>query len=356
MFDENNISVKKELLNELKLEDTDRDDSLITSCKPLYQSGRFWTSVLVFIAVPSFIGFAFAIDRQKNVETLYPAQEVEERISIDKPSGPNLAPRDSTVLQASGFITPRRYATVASKFTAKIKKIVVEEGDYVNKGDPLAYLEDSDARSELEYAEAQQTTLKAVSEQHLALLKESSIQLNRIKKLIEKELISEAQYDEVVAQYEAQNARYKASLAEVESSKSRVSLQKQLLSDMVIRAPFGGVVVDKNAQPGEIISPVSSAGGFTRTGICSIVDMSSLEIEVDINELYVSKVQPGQPVEASLRAYPDWSLKGKVITIVPTADRQKATVRVRISLLEKDPRIMPDMGVKVSFLDHKNAG
>jgi len=122
------------------------------------------------------------------------------------------------------------------------------------------------------------------------------------------------------------------------------------LDNTVIRAPFTGVVTVKAAQPGEMISPVSAGGGFTRTGIGTIVDMDSLEVQVDVNEAFIQRVRPGQQVEATLNAYPDWRIPAEVIAIIPTADRSRATVRVRIALLERDARIVPDMGVRVAFL------
>jgi RND family efflux transporter MFP subunit len=129
-----------------------------------------------------------------------------------------------------------------------------------------------------------------------------------------------------------------------------LDVQRRQLDDMRILAPFAGVVIDKAAQPGEMISPVSAGGGFTRTGICTIVDMDSLEVEVDVNESYINRVSAGQPVLATLNSYPDWKIPAEVITIIPSADRNRATVRVRIRLLERDQRILPDMGVKVAFL------
>ena len=128
-----------------------------------------------------------------------------------------------------------------------------------------------------------------------------------------------------------------------------VALWQQQMDDMIIRAPFDGVVTTKDAQPGEMISPVSAGGGFTRTGIGTIVDMDSLEIEIDVNESYINRVEPGQPVEATLDAYPDWKIPCKVIAIIPTADRQKSTVKVRVGFDQLDPRILPDMSVKVAF-------
>jgi RND family efflux transporter MFP subunit len=130
----------------------------------------------------------------------------------------------------------------------------------------------------------------------------------------------------------------------------QVALRQSDLDDTVIRAPFAGVALSKDAQPGEMVSPVSAGGGFTRTGISTIVDMSSLEIEVDVNESFINRVTPGQKVEATLDAYPDWRIPAHVITIVPTADRQRATVLVRIAFEQLDPRILPDMGVKVAFM------
>jgi len=127
------------------------------------------------------------------------------------------------------------------------------------------------------------------------------------------------------------------------------------MADMVIRAPFSGVALSKDAQPGEMVSPVSAGGGFTRTGISTIVDMRSLEIEVDVNESYINRVTARQPVTAVLDAYPDFEIPAKVIAVVPTADRQKATVLVRIGFNQLDPRILPDMGVKVTFLREEAA-
>jgi RND family efflux transporter MFP subunit len=121
---------------------------------------------------------------------------------------------------------------------------------------------------------------------------------------------------------------------------------------MIIRAPFDGVITTKDAQPGEMISPVSAGGGFTRTGIGTIVDMTSLEIEIDVNESYINRVEPSQPVEATLDAYPNWKIPCKVIAIIPTANRDKSTVKVRVGFDQLDPRILPDMSVKVAFRDN----
>ncbi len=131
----------------------------------------------------------------------------------------------------------------------------------------------------------------------------------------------------------------------------QVAMWQQQMDDLIIRAPFAGVVTTKAAQPGEMISPVSAGGGFTRTGIGTIVDMESLEIEIDVNESYINRVEAGQAVEATLDAYPQWKIPCKVIAIIPTADRQKSTVKVRVGFDKLDPRILPEMGVKVAFRD-----
>ena len=136
----------------------------------------------------------------------------------------------------------------------------------------------------------------------------------------------------------------------------QVAYWEQQLDDTIIRAPFSGIVTSKNAQPGEMISPISAGGGFTRTGICTIVDMESLEIEIDVNESYINRVGAGQAVEATLDAYPEWKIPCKVIAIIPTADRQKSTVKVRVGFDKLDPRILPEMSVKVAFREAGGSG
>jgi len=151
-------------------------------------------------------------------------------------------------------------------------------------------------------------------------------------------------------------AQTNAAEEQVKASQARIQVAQQDLDNTAIRAPFGGMVVSKDAQVGEIISPVSAGGGFTRTGIATIVDMKSLEIEVDVNESYIALVRPGQPTIAILDAYPDWHIPSHVRTVIPSADRQTGTVKVRISFDKLDPRILPDMGIKVIFLDEKLGG
>ncbi|MDJ0652744.1 MAG: efflux RND transporter periplasmic adaptor subunit [Xanthomonadales bacterium] len=257
----------------------------------------------------------------------------------------------SSVLDASGYVTARVRATVSSKITAKVTQVLIEEGMTVEQGQVLAYLDDTMTRAQYNLAEAQLERARTALNETQVLLAEARRQLKRTNDLAGKGLASEADQDADASRVEALQARLAIGRDDVRVAENALALQAQSLDDTVIRAPFAGVVVAKAAQPGEMISPISAGGGFTRTGICTIVDMDSLEIEVDVNEAYIDRVQAGQEVTARLDAYPDWQIPSQVIAIIPTADRQKATVRVRIGFLEKDPRILPDMGIKVSFME-----
>ena len=255
------------------------------------------------------------------------------------------------VLDASGYVTARLQATISSKVTGKIVEVLVEEGLTVNEGDVLARLDDSTVRRQVEVAEAQLESSRSALEETEVRLAEAQINLRRTRGLVAANASSESQLDADRAAVDALRARLAVGRRELAVAERVLALRHQELEDRVIRAPFDGVVVTKNAQPGEMISPVSAGGGFTRTGICTLVDMSSLEIEVDVNEAYINRVTRQQKVRATLDAYPGWRIPATVITTVPTADRQKATVRVRIAFDELDPRILPDMGIKVTFLE-----
>ena len=272
------------------------------------------------------------------------------------------------VLNASGYVTARRRATVSSKVTGKVLEVFIEEGKAVRRGQVLARLDDAQIRASLAVAQAQLAAAERGAAEDQAHLREAELTLNRRRQLVKEQVISRAELDSADAQVESFRARIAMAQQQVTVAQSQVNAIRTDLDDMVVRAPFDGVAISKDAQPGEMISPVSAGGGFTRTGICTIVDMSSLEIEVDVSESYINRVKPGQPVEAVLDAYPDWRIPTHVITTVPSADRQKSTVRVRIGFVpstgsesaagragkarrdEIDPRILPDMAVKVSFL------
>ena len=254
-------------------------------------------------------------------------------------------------LQATGYVTARRYATVSSKVMGKVEELLIEEGDHVEVGQVLARLDDSNASKNYALAESQLLAAEAQVNEARAFLKEAELAVKRKRVLFTRQLISQSELDTAEAAYRSLQARLQTRQAEAKTAQNRIAVHAQELEDFIVRAPFAGVVVAKNAQPGEMISPMS-AGGFTRTGICSIVDMSSLEIEVDVNEAFINRVRAGQPVRATLDAYPDWQIQAKVAAIIPTADRQKATVKVRIAFDELDSRILPDMGIKVAFFEH----
>ena len=256
----------------------------------------------------------------------------------------------ASVLNASGYVTARRRATVSSKITGKVVEVNVEEGMAIREGQVLARLDDSTARAALALALAQVEAAKRAVRENEVRLAEAQLTLRRREQLFRDELVTRAEVDQAQAEVDSIDARIAAARQQVHVAESQAAMQQTELDNTIIRAPFSGVAISKDAQPGEMVSPVSAGGGFTRTGICTIVDMRSLEIEVDVNESYINRVTPSQNVTAVLDAYPDWQIPGKVITSVPTADRQKATVLVRIGFDELDPRILPDMGVKVTFL------
>jgi RND family efflux transporter MFP subunit len=260
------------------------------------------------------------------------------------------------VLNASGYVTARRRATVSSKVTGKILQVLFEEGQSVKQGQVLARLDDSQARAQLAFSQAQVEAARKSFAEDQARLREAELNLQRRQRLMQENVVGRAEVDTAQADVDSFKARIAYAQQQISVADTQVRLRRTELDDMVIRAPFSGVAISKDAQPGEMVSPVSAGGGFTRTGIGTIVDMSSLEIEVDVNESFINRVRPEQKVEAVLDAYPDWQIPAQVITSVPSADRQKATVKVRISFDKLDPRILPDMGVKVSFLREEEAG
>lgn len=256
-----------------------------------------------------------------------------------------------SVLEASGYVVARRAATVSSKVTGKVVEISVEEGMRVEQGQVLARLDDALPRRQVALASSQLAAAVSALAEIEVRLAEARRNLARTESLVTAGIATEARLDADRAAVDSLAARLEVAGDDVAVAEDLVDLRRQELDDTVIRAPFSGVAISKDAQPGEMISPISAGGGFTRTGISTVVDMSSLEIEVDVNEAFINRVEPEQRVVAVLDAYPDWRIPARVITTVPAADRQKATVRVRIAFGELDPRILPDMGVRVSFLD-----
>jgi RND family efflux transporter MFP subunit len=262
-----------------------------------------------------------------------------------------------SVLDASGYVVARRQATVSAKITGRLVEVAIEEGTRVTEGQVLARLDDSNARTALALAEARVAAAASALDEIRVRLHESELDLGRIRELAATGVASRADLDVAQAERDTHAARLAAARDEVTVAEREVAVRRQELEDTLIRAPFDGVAISKDAQPGEIVSPISAGGGFTRTGIGTIVDMGSLEIEVDVNESFIQRVKPDQKVTATLQAYPDWKIPAHVITTVPAADRQKATVKVRIAFDELgDPRILPDMGVKVAFQDDGAGG
>ena len=255
---------------------------------------------------------------------------------------------DRTVLNASGYVTARREATVSSKVTGKVTEVHIEEGVAVKQGQLLARLDDTNAQASVQLARAQLAAAGAGLEETRVRLKEAELELQRQTMLKKTQAAAPAEFDRAESAAAAWRARLAQQQSERTVAERNLTLWEQQADDTIIRAPFAGIVTSKNAQPGEMISPMSS-GGFTRTGICTLVDMESLEIEIDVNESYINRVAPGQPVEATLDAYATWKIPCKVIAIIPTADRQKSTVRVRVGFDQLDPRILPQMAVKVAF-------
>jgi RND family efflux transporter MFP subunit len=265
------------------------------------------------------------------------------------------AATNASVLDATGYITARRLATVSAKITGRVREVLIEEGMRVEAGQVLATLDDLDARTALALAEARLAAERSQLAEIETNLANARREARRQQELVARKLTSQQAAETAATTVEALAARLASARAQVTVSERALVDAINGVDDTIVRAPFAGVVTVKAAQPGEIISPLSAGGGFTRTGIGTIVDMDSLEIQVDVNENFINRVKAGQPVEATLNAYPDWKIPAEVIAIIPTADRSKATVKVRIALKERDDRIVPDMGVRVAFLEERAA-
>ncbi len=307
-------------------------------------SGRWvkWVVILLFLGAAGG-GAWYWLNRERPIEV--EVASVSERA----------AGTQASVLNASGYVTARRRATVSSKVTGKVTEVNVEEGMAVREGQVLARLDDSTLQAALKLYQAQLEAAKRQIPESEVRLEQARITLQRQERLRKEGLNTPSDIDNAKAEVDSLIARIASAQEQVKVAESQIAMQQTAIDDTIIRAPFSGVALSKDAQAGEMVSPVSAGGGFTRTGISTIVDMRSLEIEVDVNESYINRVRSGQPVTAVLDAYPDWQIPASVIAVVPTADRQKATVLVRIGFKELDPRILPDMGVKVTFLREADA-
>jgi RND family efflux transporter MFP subunit len=288
-------------------------------------------------AIVIIAGLAFAFRNQT------PAVEV---VTAQKPE----AGGRSAILNASGYVTPRRRATIAAKITGRVTGVFFDEGTHVHAGQLLATLDDSDTKRALDSAKADRNASQAAIADFQVQLKFAQIQLRRADQLQKAGVQTQEQLDTASTNADSLKAKIELAKQQVESTEARIREAQQAVDNCVINAPYDGIVVSKDAQVGEMVSPISAGGGFTRTGIATIVDMNSNEIEVDVNESYIARVKDRQKVTAILDAYPNWEIPSHVRTVIPTADRQKATVKVRISFDKLDPRILPDMGIKVTFL------
>ena len=255
-----------------------------------------------------------------------------------------------SLLDASGYIVARRRATVSSKVTGKVVKVMLEEGQRVEAGQIIALLDDSNWRAALSQSKAQLEQAEANVASAQTAFDDAKPIFDRAEKQKAAAVISAQSFDESHAQFNVAHNNLLVAERGVEAARAGVDVAQRSLEDTVIRAPFAGIVTEKAAQPGEMVSPISAGGGFTRTGIGTLVDMESLEVEVDVSENFINRVRPQQPVTIKLNAYPDWDIPGSVIAMIPTADRAKATVKVRIAIGQKDPRIIPEMGARVAFL------
>lgn len=329
---------KSELLKELRI-DRDAPDEGSSGRR------RLWIGVGVGAALLAIVALAaWFLSREKPVEV---------QVAVARPMPAVGA--GTSVLDATGYVTARRQATVSAKITGKVREVLIEEGQRVKAGDVLATLDDSEARVDAELRRAQVESARAQLAEAEAASANAEREFKRQQDLAQRQLTSVSALDAARTQAETLRARVASQESAIRVAQEALAAARVQLDNTIVRAPFDGVVTVKAAQPGEMISPISAGGGSIRTGIGTIVDMDSLEIQVDVSESYINRVKPGQRVEAVLNAYPDWRIPASVIAIVPTADRSKATVKVRIALGEKDPRIVPEMGVRVAFLESKEA-
>ncbi|MGB7439279.1 MAG: efflux RND transporter periplasmic adaptor subunit [Candidatus Acidiferrum sp.] len=327
-------------LSSLRISDTKRTNS---------RSRRWVWIVLTVLVLALAAGATFAFRNRK--------VEVEVAAASKPATGP------AGVLNASGYVTPRRRATIAAKITGRVTGVFFDEGTRVTEGQLLATLDDSDARRALDSAKADRDSSQAAILDLQVQLKNAEIELHRTQLLVKDGVSTQEALDSAVMTADSLRAKIALAKQQVVGADARIREAQQAVDNCTIRAPFAGIVVSKDAQVGEMVSPVSAGGGFTRTGIATIVDLHSNEFEVDVSEAYIARVFDSQAVNAVLDAYPEWTIPAKVRTVIPTADRQKATVKVRISITEpdhkklydpaKDPRILPDMGVKVTFLENE---
>ena len=327
---------KSDLLNELRIGKEHRDDHVTHGSRGPWIAAAL---AVILIAGGAAAWYFFANGAK--------SFEVEAATATLPSAGGN----DASVLQATGYVTARRSATVSAQITGTLTEVLIEEGDRVEKGQVLARLESTQQQAYLAQAQAGARAAQALLVQYQAQLAQSQSDLKRQQDIVARKPASTQSLELAQTQVDTQTAAVAAQRKQVDVAQANVQAAQVQLDYCTVHAPFTGMITAKAAQVGEIVSPLSAGGGFTRTGVGTIVDMDSLEIEVDVNESYIARVVPKQPAQATLDAYPDWKIPAHVIAIIPTADRGKATVKVRIGIDAKDPRILPDMGARVSFFE-----
>ena len=349
---------QRELLDRLRIDRSDDDEDG-------EGGGRWWIVLFMFVCAAGAAAFVYFVwwPKPANDTTIADAGSAQPATSNSSSSS---APSGATprtnggapvsvggILSASGYITARRLATVSAEITGRVSEVLVEEGMTVEAGKVLARLDPTLAKIDLGIAAANvksaQGALAAADSDRV----EAQRILARIQGLRRGDTASVADITKAEAAARATEARYAQAQGNLAGAQQSLLRAQAMLDKHEIRAPFAGVVTTRDAQPGEIVSPAAAGGGFTRTGICTIVDMTSLEVEVEVNEAFISRVKPQMKARATLDAYPDWQIPASVIAIIPTANRDKATVKVRVRIEASDPRILPDMAAKVEFFDRE---
>jgi RND family efflux transporter MFP subunit len=329
------VDDRSSLLDQLRLE---RPASEPTSGR----SWVWWLSGAVAVTALGAAGWLYGVPR---------GVPVQVAIAEEAPS--EQAAAVGSILDASGYVVARRQATVSSKITGRVVEVAIEEGQRVEPGQIIARLDDEKARAAVAQYAAQVEQAEAKLTAARVELANATPTFHRNELQFQRAFISAQDFDAAKAKYDTAKSDLAVASSAVDVAKASLAVAQRDLDDTVVRAPFAGVVTVKAAQEGEMVSPVSAGGGFTRTGIGTIVDMSSLEVEVDVSENFINRVRAGQPVTIKLNAYPDWDIAGHVIAIIPAADRAKATVKVRVAFDATDARILPEMGVRVAFLNDR---
>lgn len=333
-----NILDESDLLKELRIDSSQRDDD----GDDQGARRRLWRLGVGTLVVLLLAGTAWFFFGARPIP-----------VQTARAASPAIEHQAAAVLQATGYVTARRQATVSAQITGTLTQVLIEEGDHVKKGQVLARLENKAQQASLDQAEADVAAARAQVISDRAQLVQGQSDMRRQETLGREGVVSKQAAEQARTQVDSLRAQLEAHRKQVDAARARQRVAQVQFNYTVVRAPFNGVITAKAAQVGEIVSPLSAGGGFTRTGVGTIVDMDSLEVDVDVNESYIGRVKPGMPAQAVLDAYPDWTIPAHVIAIVPAADRSKATVPVRVALDQKDDRVVPNMGARVSFLESR---